>query len=135
MKFASWFGHFGGSVFRRLECRQRTRRFIPRLELLEDRTVPSSFATAEFVVWMNSPGSLHRADSTIVDVTYRHSASLGAFEIKDFSFQVENPTTIGSSTEGAGSGKLRLGELILAMTRSELTALMPDGLPSPHRRP
>jgi hypothetical protein len=31
----------------------------------------------------------------------------GAFEIKDWSFGVENPTTIGSATSGAGVGKLR----------------------------
>lgn len=30
----------------------------------------------------------------------------GAFEINDFSFGVENPTTIGSATGGAGSGKV-----------------------------
>jgi len=30
--------------------------------------------------------------------------SVGAFEIKDFSFGVENPTTIGSATSGAGAG-------------------------------
>jgi hypothetical protein len=31
--------------------------------------------------------------------------SAKAFEIKDFSFGVENPTTIGSGTTGAGAGK------------------------------
>jgi hypothetical protein len=31
----------------------------------------------------------------------------GAFEIKDFSFGVENPTTIGSATGGAGAGKIK----------------------------
>lgn len=29
----------------------------------------------------------------------------GGFEVKDFSFGVENPTTIGSATGGAGAGK------------------------------
>src|SRR6266850_262113 len=32
------------------------------------------------------------------------------FEIKDFSFDVENPTTIGSATGGAGAGKVRFSE-------------------------
>jgi hypothetical protein len=33
-----------------------------------------------------------------------------AFEIKDFSFGVENPTTIGSATGGAGTGKISFNE-------------------------
>jgi hypothetical protein len=33
-----------------------------------------------------------------------------AFEIKDFSFDVENPTTIGSATGGAGAGKTKFNE-------------------------
>jgi hypothetical protein len=35
----------------------------------------------------------------------------GAFEIKDWSFGVENPTTIGSATGGAGAGKIKFGEI------------------------
>jgi hypothetical protein len=31
----------------------------------------------------------------------------GTFEIKNFSFGVENPTTIGSATGGAGAGKVK----------------------------
>jgi type VI secretion system secreted protein Hcp len=33
-----------------------------------------------------------------------------AFEIKDFSFDVENPHTIGSATGGAGAGKIKFNE-------------------------
>jgi type VI secretion system secreted protein Hcp len=33
-----------------------------------------------------------------------------AFEIKDFSFDCENPTTLGSATGGAGAGKAKFGE-------------------------
>ncbi len=33
-----------------------------------------------------------------------------AFEIEDFSFDVENPTTIGSATGGAGAGKVKFNE-------------------------
>jgi hypothetical protein len=29
-----------------------------------------------------------------------------SFEVKDFSFGVENPTTVGSATGGAGAGKI-----------------------------
>jgi hypothetical protein len=32
------------------------------------------------------------------------------FEIKDFSFGIENPTTIGSATGGAGAGKVKFNE-------------------------
>jgi hypothetical protein len=32
------------------------------------------------------------------------------FEIENFSFGVENPTTVGSATGGAGSGKIRFNE-------------------------
>ena len=39
-----------------------------------------------------------------------------AFEIKDFSFGVENPTTIGSATGGAGAGKIKLNELTIKKT-------------------
>jgi hypothetical protein len=30
----------------------------------------------------------------------------GTFEIKDFSFGIQNPTTISSATGGAGAGKI-----------------------------
>ena len=33
-----------------------------------------------------------------------HAGGFKAFEIKDFSFSVENPSTIGSATGGAGAG-------------------------------
>ena len=32
------------------------------------------------------------------------------FEIKDFSFGVENPTTIGSAAGGGGAGKIKFNE-------------------------
>lgn len=39
-----------------------------------------------------------------------------AFEIKDFSFGVENVTTIGSATGGAGSGKIKFNEFTIKKT-------------------
>jgi type VI secretion system secreted protein Hcp len=36
-----------------------------------------------------------------------------AFEIKDFTFGVENPTTIGSATGGAGAGKAKFNEFTI----------------------
>lgn len=38
------------------------------------------------------------------------------FEIKDFSFGVENPTTIGSATGGAGAGKIKFNEFTITKT-------------------
>jgi hypothetical protein len=35
------------------------------------------------------------------------------FELRDFSFDVENPTTIGSSTGGAGAGKIKFNEFTI----------------------
>ena len=39
-----------------------------------------------------------------------------AFEIKDFSFGIENPTTIGSATGGAGAGKIKFNEFTIKRT-------------------
>ena len=38
------------------------------------------------------------------------------FEIKSFSFGVENPTTIGSATGGAGAGKIKFNEFTIKKT-------------------
>ena len=42
-----------------------------------------------------------------------------AFEIKDFSFGVENPTTIGSATGGAGAGKVKFNEFTIKKTSDQ----------------
>jgi type VI secretion system secreted protein Hcp len=42
-----------------------------------------------------------------------------AFEIKDFSFGVENPTTIGSATGGAGAGKIKFNEFTIKKTTDQ----------------
>ncbi len=42
-----------------------------------------------------------------------------AFEIKDFSFGVENPTTIGSTTGGAGAGKIKFNEFTIKKTSDQ----------------
>jgi type VI protein secretion system component Hcp len=48
------------------------------------------------------------------EVFSHHPAA--AFEIKDFSFGVENPTTIGSATGGAGAGKIKFNEFQIKKT-------------------
>jgi len=40
----------------------------------------------------------------------------GAFELADWSFSVENPTTIGSATGGAGAGKASFSEFTVTKT-------------------
>src|SRR5436853_7851940 len=47
----------------------------------------------------------------------------GEFEIKDFSFGVENPTTIGSSTGGAGAGKIKFNEVQIKKTSDQASPL------------
>jgi type VI secretion system secreted protein Hcp len=43
----------------------------------------------------------------------KDAAHNGAFEIRDVSFGVENPTTIGSATSGAGAGKVKFNEFTI----------------------
>jgi type VI secretion system secreted protein Hcp len=42
-----------------------------------------------------------------------------SFEIKDFSFGVENPSTIGSATGGAGAGKIKFNEFTIKKTTDQ----------------
>ena len=46
-----------------------------------------------------------------------------AFEIKDFSFGIENPTTIGSATGGAGAGKIKFNEFTIKRTTDKASPL------------
>src|SRR5438445_1011307 len=60
-------------------------------------------------------------------------AHAGAFEIKDFSFGVENPTTIGSATGGAGAGKVKFNEFTIKKTTDSASPLLRQASSS-HRR-
>ena len=51
------------------------------------------------------------------------AAMKGAFEIKDWSFGVENPTTIGSATGGAGAGKVKFNEFTIKKTSDQASPL------------
>ena len=55
-----------------------------------------------------------------------HDATFGksAFEIKDFSFGVENPTSIGSATGGAGAGKAKFNEFTIKKTADKASAVL-----------
>jgi type VI secretion system secreted protein Hcp len=46
-----------------------------------------------------------------------------AFEIKDFSFDVENPHTIGSATGGAGSGKIKFNEFTIKKSTDKASTI------------
>jgi type VI secretion system secreted protein Hcp len=53
-------------------------------------------------------------------------ASVGSdpeeFEIKDFSFGIENPTAIGSATGGTGAGKIKFNEFNIKKTTDGTSA-------------
>ena len=51
------------------------------------------------------------------------AAHPGAFEIKDFSFGAENPTTIGSATGVAGAGKVKFNEFTIKKTTDSASPL------------
>src|SRR5262245_490246 len=64
-------------------------------------------------IYFDKPGSGEKPEGETKDATYKPKA---AFEIKDFSFGVENPTTIGSATGGAGAGKIKFNEFTIKKT-------------------
>ena len=72
----------------------------------------------------NSGGGTAAAASTHVTMEIDWKVNVNktkAFEIKDFSFGVENPTTIGSATGGAGAGKVKFNEFTIKKTPDALS--------------
>src|ERR1041385_5553591 len=61
-------------------------------------------------IWFKSPGVSTAPEGETQDSIYSKEK---AFELKDFSFGVENPTTIGSATGGAGAGKVKFNEFTI----------------------
>jgi type VI secretion system secreted protein Hcp len=55
-----------------------------------------------------------------LDKTYSDNK---AFEIKDFSFSIENPSTIGSATSGAGAGKAKFNEFEITKTTDKASPI------------
>lgn len=55
-------------------------------------------------------------------------AHKGWFEIKDFSFGVENPATIGSATGGAGSGKVKFNEFTVKKMTDKASPVLQQAL-------
>jgi type VI secretion system secreted protein Hcp len=71
-------------------------------------------------IWFENPGVGGVPMGETFDKTYKPK---NAFEIKDFSFGVENPTTIGSATGGAGAGKIKFNEFTIKKTTDQASAL------------
>jgi type VI secretion system secreted protein Hcp len=67
-------------------------------------------------IWFESPGVGQAPVGETQDSVY---SAKKAFEIKDFNFGVENPTTIGSGALGAGSGKIKFNEFVIKKTTDQ----------------
>jgi type VI secretion system secreted protein Hcp len=76
-------------------------------------------AAVDAFIWFesDSPTELIRGQS--IDTVFQGKA--GWSPLRDFSFGVENPTTIGSATGGAGSGKIKFNEFTIRKT-SDVTS-------------
>jgi type VI secretion system secreted protein Hcp len=71
-------------------------------------------------IWFESPGVSKPPLGETKDSVYK---AKNAFEIKDFQFGVENPTTIGSATGGAGAGKIKFNEFTIKKTTDQASPL------------
>jgi type VI secretion system secreted protein Hcp len=71
-------------------------------------------ASVDAFIWFDSESPVTAIKGTSQDTVF--PASKGWFEIKDFSFGVENPTTIGSATTGGGTGKIKFNEFTIKKT-------------------
>jgi type VI secretion system secreted protein Hcp len=79
-------------------------------------------------IWFESPGVSKAPEGETKDSVYKKggtggASAVGAFEIKDFSFGVENATTIGSATGGAGAGKIKFNEFQIKKTSDKASPL------------
>src|SRR5262245_29737941 len=99
-----WFGSRAGGrrpLMARLSVEALGERVLPSHVVLPLAPPGTSGAPGIHVAAEANPhaGGLQTVFTTKIDWS-----GPGAFEIKDFSFGVENPTTIGSATGGAGAG-------------------------------
>ena len=70
----------------------------------------STDSTTGNVLPCNTSSQTHTGSFLTIDGINGPNGKSCLFEIKDFSFGVENPTTIGSATGGAGAGKAAFHE-------------------------
>lgn len=84
--------------------------------------VPGTAATPNFITMASASGKVFMTvDGVKGDSTDpKHSS---AFEIKDWSFEVTNKSTIGSATEGAGGGKATFGEFTITKKTDKTSPL------------
>ena len=100
---------FFGKVFGARASSKATRRsYRPSFDVLEARAVPA----VDAFIWFEGVAG-HMAPQGEARDAGPHSSPNPAFELKDFSFGVENPTTIGSATGGAGGGKIKFYEFTI----------------------
>ena len=76
-------------------------------------TGPQVHAAVDAFIWFEPQSPALPIEGETTDEVFKGKK---AFEIKDFSFGVENPTTIGSATGGAGAGKIKFNEFTIKKT-------------------
>lgn len=74
-------------------------------------------------IWFEDTGGMRAPGGETKDDFFGHSKIGAAFELKDFSFGVENPTTIGSATGGAGAGKIKFNEFTIKKATDKASPL------------
>src|SRR5687767_10250389 len=80
---------------------------------------PQVHAAVDAFIWFVPASSALPIEGETTDEFFKAKK---AFEIKDFSFGVENPTTIGSATGGAGAGKIKFNEFTIKKTSDKASA-------------
>jgi type VI secretion system secreted protein Hcp len=94
-------------------CQAIRRTYRPAIDVLESRAVPA----VDAFIWFETPGALQGHYGSAGEHPDDKAFEIKrAFEIKDFSFGVENPTSIGSATGGAGAGKIKFNEFTIKKT-------------------
>jgi type VI secretion system secreted protein Hcp len=81
-----------------------------------DQSVSTDSAVGGSVLPCNTSPQTRAGPFLTVDGITGPNGSPCAFDIKDISFGVENPTTIGSATGGAGAGKIKFNEFTITKT-------------------
>jgi len=78
-------------------------------------------AVDSYIYFTKAEGSAHNApEGETTDEFYKAKK---AFEIKEFSFDIEMPHTIGSATGGAGVGRIKFNEFTIKVPTNKASAL------------
>jgi hypothetical protein len=117
MWFSSWLRNWSRSAPARPAARKQ--RFVPRLEVLEDRLVPSGYKQINLVSYQ--PGIGHFTDPNL--------NGWGMTSMPDGSFCVANPFSTGLATFYDRSGHV-LPQTITVPVSSAPTPFGPVGLPT-----